>query len=119
MTRADRVLVVLALCTIALLYRHLWTDQGTANGLRIQVADAAATVTTLATDRHIQVAGPLGDSTIEIRAGKARFLSSPCPGQVCVHSGWLREAGHLAACLPNRISIQLLGSRPRFDAINF
>jgi hypothetical protein len=150
MTRADWVLMVIALCALPLLYLHLWTPQdaywdvgGTragargsavqesepsathgavaesATGLRIQIAAAAATVTPLTPDRQVQVTGPIGESTIEIRAGQARFLSSPCPGQVCVHSGWLREAGQLAACLPNRISIQLLGSRLRFDATNF
>jgi hypothetical protein len=119
MTRADRVLMAITLCTLPLLYLHFWTHQGTATVLRIQTAAAAATVTTLTPDRHVRIAGPIGESTIEIRAGQARFLRSPCAGKVCVHSGWLREAGQLAACLPNRISIQLLGNRPRFDAINF
>ena len=68
---------------------------------------------------HLQVHGPLGDSVIEIREARVRFLESPCRGQQCVHSGWLDAAGELAACLPNRISIQLLGRHPRFDAVNF
>ncbi len=136
MTRADRVLMAIVLCSLPLLYLHFWTpgaadysdsaggvtqgaDAGTATVLRIQSAGTAANTTPLAPDRQIQVPGPMGESTIEIRAGQARFLESPCPGKVCVHSGWLSEAGQLAACLPNRISIQLLGSRPRFDAINF
>ena len=119
MTRADRVLMAIVLCTLPLLYLHFWTDQEPATVLRMQVADMDPTVTPLTPDRHVQLAGPIGESIIEIRAGQARFLDSPCPGKVCVHSGWLREAGQLAACLPNRISIQLLGSRPRFDAINF
>jgi hypothetical protein len=119
MTRADWVLVAIALCTLPLLYLHFWNHQDTATMLRIQTASAAATITTLTPDRHVQIAGPIGESTIEIRAGRARFLRSPCAGKVCLHSGWLRETGQLAACLPNRISIQLLGNQPRFDAINF
>jgi hypothetical protein len=119
MTRADRVLMAILLCTLPLLYLHFWTPGETATLLRIQTARTGATTTPLTPDRHVQLAGPIGVSTIEIRAGQARFLESPCPGKVCIHSGWLREAGQLAACLPNRISIQLLGSQPRFDAINF
>ncbi len=119
MTRADWVLVAIALCTLPVLYLHFWTPQEPATELRVQIAGAAATTAPLTPDRRMQVTGHMGESTIEIRAGQARFLNSPCAGKVCVHSGWLREAGELAACLPNRISIQLLGSRPRFDAINF
>ena len=118
MTRADWLLVAITLCTLPVLYQYFWTQQDTATGLRIQTA-AAATITPLTPDRNVQVAGPIGESTIEIRSGQARFLKSPCARKVCVHSGWLREAGQLAACLPNRISIQLLGNQPRFDAINF
>ena len=70
-------------------------------------------------DRKLQVQGPLGVSIIEIKELRARFLESPCKGQQCVHSGWLETAGELTACLPNRISIQLLGRHPRFDAVNF
>ena len=135
MTRADQVLIAIVLCTLPLLYLHFWNPRsaytdadanamhgavaGTATVLRIQTADKAASTTPLTPDRHVQVAGRIGESTIEIRQGRARFLDSPCPGKVCVHSGWLSQAGQLAACLPNRISIQLLGNRPRFDAINF
>jgi len=70
-------------------------------------------------DRRLQLEGPLGNSTVELRDGQARFLDSPCTGKVCIHSGWLNSTGEFAACLPNRISIQLLGMHPRFDAINF
>jgi hypothetical protein len=72
-----------------------------------------------APDRLLEIDGPLGASRIEIRNGRARFISSPCRGKVCIHSGWLEHTGELTACLPNRVSIQLLGQHPRFDAVNF
>jgi len=46
-------------------------------------------------------------------------LDSPCRGKVCVHGGWLTEAGELLACLPNKIMVRILGSDSRFDAMNF
>jgi hypothetical protein len=119
MTRADRVLMAIVLCTLPLLYLHFWTPGERATLLRIQTAGTDPTTTSLTPDRQLRLAGPIGESTIDIRAGQVRFLDSPCPGKVCVHSGWLRETGQIAACLPNRVSIQLLGSQPRFDAINF
>ncbi|MCK5427705.1 MAG: NusG domain II-containing protein, partial [Thermodesulfovibrionia bacterium] len=33
-------------------------------------------------DRVVKVSGPLGDSFVEIKNGKARMKSSPCPQQI-------------------------------------
>ena len=119
MTRADRLLLFIALCTLPLLYAQLWQADGPASHLRVQAGNAAPVETPLAADRTLHVHGPLGDSVIEVSRGRARFISSPCAGQACVHSGWLQTAGEVAACLPNRISLQIVGDQPRFDSINF
>ncbi|MEA2094222.1 MAG: NusG domain II-containing protein [Pseudomonadota bacterium] len=119
MTRADWLLIVIVVCSLPLLYARLWLQDDTVSYLRVQTGNEAATVMPLRPDRRLDIKGPLGDSTVEIRDKQVRFLSSPCAGKVCIHSGWLSAAGELAACLPNRISIQLLGTHPRFDAINF
>lgn len=119
MTRADRILIVLVICMLPLLYAHFWLQDSPASHIRVQAGNDAPVTASLLPDRTWQVRGPLGDSVIEVNQGRARFLSSPCTGQVCVHSGWLQAAGELVACLPNRISLQLLGMQTRFDAINF
>jgi hypothetical protein len=119
MTRADKILLVLVICALPFLYARLWFPDEQARYVRIQAGDKEPITAELSPDRKLQVHGPLGDSVIEIKESRARFLKSPCKGQQCVHSGWLETAGELAACLPNRISIQLLGRHPRFDAINF
>ena len=119
MTLADRLLLLIVICTLPLLYARFWQQDGTASHIRLQAGDAAPVTAPLATDRTLHVHGPLGDSVIEISKGRARFFSSPCAGQTCVHSGWLQAAGDMTACLPNRISLQVVGIQPRFDAINF
>ena len=119
MTRADRILLILVICALPLLYARMWYPDEQARYVRIQAGDAEPAVAGLSPDRILQVHGPLGDSVIEISESRVRFLKSPCTGQQCVHSGWLSAAGELAACLPNRISIQLLGRHPLFDAVNF
>ncbi|NLP46870.1 MAG: NusG domain II-containing protein [Epulopiscium sp.] len=45
---------------------------------------------------------------IEIQSGRIRFIESSCPDQVCVHTGWINEAGSIAVCLPNMISIEII-----------
>ena len=119
MTRADRILLALVICALPFLYKSLWYQGQPASHLQLQTGNQAAITAPLSPDRRLRIPGPLGDSVIETSRGQARFLSSPCRGQVCVHTGWLQSAGEIAACLPNRISMTLLGSNRRFDAVNF
>jgi len=58
------------------------------------------------------VLGPVGVTRVEVRGGKVRVLSSPCPRQVCRHGGWIGEPGSLLVCLPNEIVIRVPGEPP-------
>lgn len=119
MTAADRVLMVLLLAALPWLYVATWSSPGRATALEIRVADAEPVTENLHKDRTIEVNGFLGTSRVEIRDRQARFTASPCPNKLCIHTGWLEAAGELAACLPNRVSIRLLGRIRQFDSINF
>jgi hypothetical protein len=55
------------------------------------------------------VLGPIGVTRIEVRDGKVRVLSSPCPRQVCRHGGWIGDPGTLLVCLPNQVLIRVPG----------
>lgn len=44
----------------------------------------------------------------EVKDNAIAFIESDCPDKVCVHSGFLSYAGQMAACLPNRVSIQII-----------
>lgn len=119
MTRADKVVVVLAVALLPFLYGYYWGDASQGREVRILVGGHEHTVLNLARDKRFQIQGKLGLSTIEIRDGKVRFLKSPCQGKQCIHTGWLHQGGEFAACLPNAISLLVLGDKQRFDAINF
>jgi len=119
MTRADRILIFIVVSALPFLYTRMWAGNTDAGYLQIQAGNNAPITEALSPDRTLHIHGPLGDSVIEVNNGRARFVSSPCRGQICVQTGWLQTSGDLAACLPNRISLTLLGQHPRFDAINF
>ena len=70
-------------------------------------------------NRKIAVPGPLGVSLVVISNGKARVEKDPGPHQYCVRQGWLRNAGDAAICLPNQVSVELLGGRKRYDSLNY
>jgi len=74
---------------------------------------------TLSRDQQIEVPGPLGVTIISIRNRKARIASDPSPRQYCVRQGWLQQSGEIALCLPNQVSVELAGSRRKYDSLNY
>lgn len=69
--------------------------------------------------QRIRVPGPLGESIIEIQAGRARVAADPSPRQLCVKQGWLLHVGDAALCLPNQLSVELAGVTRRFDSLSY
>ena len=48
-------------------------------------------------------------NVIEIRDGAVAVVQSDCPGEDCVHSGWVSTAGKSIVCIPNRVEVRVLG----------
>ncbi|MGE5757861.1 MAG: NusG domain II-containing protein [Sideroxydans sp.] len=73
----------------------------------------------LSRDQQIEVPGPLGTSIITIEKRRARISSDPSPRQYCVRQGWLQQAGEIAVCLPNQVSVELTGGEKKYDSLNY
>ncbi len=73
----------------------------------------------LSRDQQIEVPGPLGTSIITIEKRRARISSDPSPRQYCVRQGWLQQAGEIAVCLPNEVSVELTGGEKKYDSLNY
>ena len=73
----------------------------------------------LSRDQLIEVPGPLGITRIAIHNLQARIAADPSPRQYCVRQGWLKQAGEIAVCLPNQVSVELSGGRKRYDSLNY
>lgn len=73
----------------------------------------------LTAPRRFTVAGPLGETQIEIAPGRARVLSDPGPRQYCVQQGWLTRPNAIAICAPNHVSLSLSGSNASHDSLNY
>lgn len=64
----------------------------------------------LGEDARYEVTGNGGIALIvEVADGRIRVLSSGCPDQVCVHTGWLSHDGDTAACVPAGVSVRVEG----------
>lgn len=50
-------------------------------------------------DNVYAIQGELGITEIEVKDGKFRFISSPCPGKTCIYQGY----SDMIVCLPNKV----------------
>lgn len=60
-------------------------------------------------DTVIPVTGAY-ENTVTIHGGKAAITASSCPGEDCIHSGWISSPGKSIVCLPNRVEIRIVGA---------
>ncbi|MGD8484727.1 MAG: NusG domain II-containing protein [Thioalkalispiraceae bacterium] len=122
MTLADRVLYLLSLLLLPLVFWFFWQPVSQALQADIYLNGQYQQRVSLAHDRVLQIHGDQGDSVLQIKDGKIRFTDSPCTLKRCVHSGWLSHSGEFAACVPNKVSVALLGTTSasrHYDTINF
>ena len=73
----------------------------------------------LSRNQRIEVPGYMGISLVAIENRKVRIASDPGPRQYCVRQGWLKQAGEIALCLPNQVSVELVGSHKRYDSLSY
>lgn len=114
----DWLIIIASIIAVIILFQTLWTNSP-ASQLRIRQGDKIIGTYDLNQARELHIHGPLGDSIISIAQGEVRFKQSPCNNQYCVHQGWLARAGQVAVCLPNQVSIQLIGESKPYDSLNY
>lgn len=119
MTLADRLLLLLSTIGIASLAFFTWQGEGLASD-RVEIRTPFATEHyALQQDQTVTVRGALGLSEIQIQQRQVRFVNSPCASGFCIHQGWAKGTGEVRACLPNQISLRLLGGPRTYDSIVF
>jgi len=114
----DWLTIFISLCVIVYLFQTQWSNVA-ATKVQIRVADKVYATFSLNQQRKINVTGSIGETTIQISQGKVRFLHAPCHNQYCVQQAWLTRAGQVAICLPNQVTLALLGDKPLYDSLNY
>ncbi len=114
----DWLVILTGVIAIIFMFQQFWTFEQ-ASKLKIRQGDQILGTYDLDQVRELQIKGPVGISTVSINQGKVRFKQSPCRNQYCVHQGWLAHAGQVAICIPNQISLQLLGKKNNYDSLNY
>jgi len=108
MTGLDRLIVAVLLLTVLASFFLLGARP---QGERVLVERAGRLIFTapLAENRVVDLEGPLGLTRLEIRDGRARILSSPCPTKACIGMGAISRRGEMLACVPNQLLVRIDG----------
>lgn len=67
-------------------------------------------------DRELAVTGDYC-CTVTVKDGAVAVTESDCPGEDCVHSGWIRSPGRSIVCLPNALEIRVVGQTGDVDFV--
>ncbi|MEW6312477.1 MAG: NusG domain II-containing protein [Pseudomonadota bacterium] len=102
----------------AWLFAFMWQG-GAAEKAVVRAGGKVYAEMSLAREQVLEVPGPLGVSQVAVEHGRARIARDPSPRQYCVRQGWLSQAGEIAVCLPNQVSLELVGRVKRYDSLNY
>ncbi len=114
----DWLVIIASVVAIIFMFLQFWSFEQ-ASKLKIRQGNQIISTYDLNQTRDLRIHGAVGDSLISISQGKVRFKQSPCNNQYCVHQGWLNRAGQVAICIPNQISLQLIGAKSSYDSLNY
>ncbi len=114
----DWALVLIGALGVAISFPLLWSG-GKAERAVVRLDGKVVAEFPLSAPRRYAVAGPLGETLIEIAPGRARVLSDPGPRQYCVQQGWLTRPNAIAICAPNHVSLSLSGRDASHDSLNY
>ncbi len=114
----DWITLLAVVVAVGWLCANLW-QRGAGNSVIVRSKGIVVSELSLQRNRSITIAGPLGKTTIEVSGQRARIASDPSPKQYCVRQGWLEDAGDVALCLPNQVSIEIASANQYVDSINY
>ena len=117
-TTADKILIAALLILNGWLFANWGTGFSKGDWVVVTVNQKETIRLSLYQDQTTHVKGPLGLTEIEVKKGRARIARSPCKNKVCIKSGYIRYADRLAACIPNRVVVRIVGKSHRgVDAV--
>ncbi len=116
--RGDWGVLLLGLLVVIALAKHYWMSPPGQHLVIKRGGDVFLTAS-LQQPFSVNVPGPLGVTQVEVRDQRARVRSDPSPRQLCVRQGWISHEGEAAICLPNQVSVEIVGQVRRYDSLNY
>ena len=70
-------------------------------------------------EKIIDIKTKFGHNTVVIEKNGAYVSYADCPDKVDVHSGRITKPGQIIICVPNRLSVQILGDKTDVDVVAY
>ncbi len=122
-TRADKILIgclfILAVGSYPLIHSIMTSGEGEL--VRIEADGRQFATVSLHDEQTLLVPGPLGNTEVVIREHEVFVHDSPCRAKICVKMGHVSQAGQMIVCVPNKVSVRVLGKKGQelpYDAIS-
>ncbi|MBZ0104557.1 MAG: NusG domain II-containing protein [Sulfuricella denitrificans] len=114
----DWLTVLAGMILVIYLFTSLW---GGSKGISLIIRSGGkiVTETDLTRNHDFEISGPLGTTLITVENRRVRVTRDPSPRQYCVKQGWLSRAGESALCLPNQVSVELIGADRAYDSLSY
>lgn len=58
-----------------------------------------------------------GTNTLVIEKGRAKVVDADCPDKLCVKQGWVQYTGQCITCLPNKLTVTVVGGDTSVDIV--
>lgn len=109
--KGDFLAIALVAVMAILVSIVFWTNVGAEEGSIVKIYQDGKIIKELPLDVETEfvVAGDYINKIV-VKDGKASIAESDCPGNDCVHSGAIFEAGRSIVCLPNRVELRIEGA---------
>ncbi len=112
--RADIILTAILLVLSGALF-FVRPSYGEASYVEVTSAGNGRETYPLAVDRIIEVEGT--GNRIEIKDGSVRMTDTDCPDELCIRTGSISKSGQTIVCLPNRVTVRIVGEESGYDTI--
>ena len=114
--RGDLLLIAgLLLLTLTLFFLFIWNQD---TGAAVVVAVDGKEVARYSLEENGTYVLNGGTNTLVIEDGKAFLTQADCPDHLCVKQGKINGAGQVITCLPNRLTVTVVGTEGDVELIS-
>ena len=116
--RKGDFLAIAIVAVLAVLVALCFLPKGSDSPVQAQIYQSGDLIMTvpLEEDASFTITGKY-TNVITVADGRIAVSASDCPGEDCVHSGWIGSVGRSIICLPNRVEIRITGTEAEVDFV--
>ncbi|AOT72747.1 NusG domain II-containing protein [Geosporobacter ferrireducens] len=125
MTKWDKILIIMVICSSVLGMFYVKSISTNKANLYLAIEVDGKPYKTISlggaqANQIITVETAAGRNVIEVEGNRVRIKEADCKDQLCVKMGWLSRSNQISVCLPNRVSVKLIGGETNdIDIISY